>query len=162
LAVSVDHSFTTSAAGQVAGIQTERDGFDGALGMPTGANTSGTDADADGRIEPGRVEGAQTERSDETFAGAADEPRNGGIESAAKAGICWPDFPWWVFLILAAICGARAWANKKSRRLWMAGGIVPLAFAGWAYFAKPCVDWKLFAAMAVVALVAWVVDRNRK
>lgn len=163
LAVGVDHSFTTAAGGQVAGIQTERAGFDGVSSASTGANgTSGTAAD--GNAEPGQVAGAETERPDETAGAAAVAVQdNETAGAAAKAKVCALNFSWWIFLILAAICGWRAWANKKTRNYWLAGGVVPLAAAMWFYFNDVyCAIWKLFLAMALILLIVWFVDRRRK
>jgi len=158
LAVSVDHSFTTLAPGRVAGAETEKK--DESAAIANNQVSNGADAGEASESAPGRVAGAETEKPDEVSGNnqkSEDAKTNSGV-----AEICRSNFPWWSFLILAAVCAGRAWANKKTRWLWLAAGIVPLAISVWIYFSKICVDWKLFAAVAVILLIAYLADRNRK
>ncbi len=162
LAVSVDHSFTTLPGGQVAGASTEKDddyGLAAAEPLAGGGQKSSS----------GQVLGAATstgetlppEQGNENEAETVPTAQTVPIAvTAASVKACGFDFPWWTFLLLAAICGWRGWANKKTRGYWLMASFVPLAAAGWTYFNSAfCLNWKIFAVLAVVLLGALIFEK---
>ncbi len=160
LAVSLNRTFTTLAAGQVAGAETENwDDGDSQDANSRGRIFGHGESDAQSQSKPGQVAGAETEDfgqdeaapeiyPDEIFAAEKEE------KSSKEAEGCDP-FPWWLFAVLSAICAIAAFDDEKKRRWRLAGALIALVAAIIIYFLKPCLPWYIFL---LAILLVFIVD----
>lgn len=78
---------------------------------------------------------------------------------------CWPDFPWWVFLLFAvypAIKGLNYWNEKRNQKsfIFLLIALVPAITAIWAF--SKCLSWLLVILYLIASIVIWMLDRRPK
>jgi len=81
-------------------------------------------------------------------------------------GACWPNFPWWLFLLFAVypiLKGLDYWSEKRERSIaFFILSLIPIIIAFWAY-AKlyVCLPWWLLLVMLAVSIIVWLTDQKR-
>lgn len=114
----------------------------------------------------------QQNGTEENKNGNAFDPRNwmaaiGNFFNFRDFGTCWPNFPWWIFLIFMVypiIKGFNYWnESKKKSLIFFLSSLIPVFIAVWAFFKKYlCLPWWLLILMFAATIVIWLADRRKK
>lgn len=92
-------------------------------------------------------------------------------------GVCWPDFPWWLFILIAVYPLLIGWSNKNRIRResdpriknylkesgdnWMLSAVVPAGIGIWGYLTRHfCLPWWWLILIALLYVIGWKIDKN--
>ncbi len=79
---------------------------------------------------------------------------------------CWPNFPWWLFLLFAVypiLKGLDYWNGRRNRSIsFSLISLIPIITAIWAYINKyVCLPWWLLLIFLIASILIWLFDRKK-
>ena len=76
---------------------------------------------------------------------------------------CWPNFPWWLFLLFAVypiLKGLDCWNSERDKSIiFSLISLIPIITAIWAYL--KCLPWWLFIIFLIATVILWILDRKK-
>jgi hypothetical protein len=168
-----EQSFSTACPRQEEENNGEEQGFepgDLAIGYRGGSNRTGgenNNGSVLGTSSVAEISGQENVQDDKN----GFDPRNfmatlSNFFNFDNFGTCWPNFPWWFFLLFSfypILQGVNYWTGKRKKSIFfLLLSLIPIIIAIWAALSQYlCLPWWLLLLLFIASIAIWMIDRRK-